>query len=472
MHKFRARMGLSDCSPRRAANKMTLVRHLIFVLLYLLCTCQANSNSKLDVQGVNVVNNVSGENDDAIESIVSKLSSWMTKEKQKNAKQRREQQDFDEDIILQQQQQQPQVAQQEITLPFVTLAYAQTLDGMIAAKAPSNDDDEEESSSTSNMKLSSPQSLILTHHLRNVHDAILVGGSTFLLDEPRLNVRLEKGSTTYCDDEIEHPIPIVLDTQLINLQLLLFDKVVSKALSSEAAKKDDVILPDIAIDKIRAHNPIICCSSNAAQTFLDVLEVFQEQQLSRKRKKRNKSYDITVYKKIDMQDPDKDIYLPIKITINVTHHNKNENDVSEEVTLTLLPCPTHENTEELNLKHVLNQLYNQFDVESVMVEGGSAILSSFLNEFTATNENGSSKVVNCLCVTIAPKVIGGKWGLPSLGGFDVLQLDRGDDKHSEKDSDDAGGGVDEKSAVLPGVMAIRKGEFIPLGEDCIFLGRV
>jgi 3,4-dihydroxy 2-butanone 4-phosphate synthase/GTP cyclohydrolase II len=77
--------------------------------------------------------------------------------------------------------------------PFVTLAYAQSLDGSIAGEG------------NRPLRLSSPGSLQLAHELRAAHDAILVGIGTVLADNPRLNVRLASG-----DD----PRPIVVDSRL------------------------------------------------------------------------------------------------------------------------------------------------------------------------------------------------------------------------------------------------------------------
>src|SRR6266511_3834033 len=77
--------------------------------------------------------------------------------------------------------------------PFVTLTYAQSLDGCIAARRGQP------------LSLSGPQSLLLTHYLRAAHDAILVGIGTVLADNPLLNVRLVEG---------KNPQPVIVDSQL------------------------------------------------------------------------------------------------------------------------------------------------------------------------------------------------------------------------------------------------------------------
>lgn len=77
--------------------------------------------------------------------------------------------------------------------PFVTLSWAQTLDGSIAAKRGER------------LRISGPESMAMTHGLRSMHDAILVGINTVLADDPRLSVRLVEGPS---------PRPVVLDSAL------------------------------------------------------------------------------------------------------------------------------------------------------------------------------------------------------------------------------------------------------------------
>ena len=77
--------------------------------------------------------------------------------------------------------------------PFVTLSYAQSLDGCIAVE-PGRP-----------FALSGPESLQLTHQLRAAHEAILVGIGTVLADDPQLGVRLVAGPD---------PQPVIVDSHL------------------------------------------------------------------------------------------------------------------------------------------------------------------------------------------------------------------------------------------------------------------
>jgi GTP cyclohydrolase II len=77
--------------------------------------------------------------------------------------------------------------------PFVTIAFAQSIDGSLAAEPGKP------------LALSGPASSAYTHLLRSTHDAILVGIGTVLSDNPRLTVRLVEGA---------NPQPIVVDSRL------------------------------------------------------------------------------------------------------------------------------------------------------------------------------------------------------------------------------------------------------------------
>ena len=79
-------------------------------------------------------------------------------------------------------------------MPFVALKLAQTLDGAIAA-APGM-----------RTAITSSPALRLTHRLRSSYDAVMVGISTVLADDPLLNVRGVRGA--------KQPVRVILDSHL------------------------------------------------------------------------------------------------------------------------------------------------------------------------------------------------------------------------------------------------------------------
>ena len=90
--------------------------------------------------------------------------------------------------------------------PFVTLTYAQSLDGSIAQR------------DNTPIAISGEESLQMTHQLRANHDAILVGSGTVLADDPCLTTREAEG-----DD----PQPVILDARLrfpLDARMLTNDK--------------------------------------------------------------------------------------------------------------------------------------------------------------------------------------------------------------------------------------------------------
>jgi 3,4-dihydroxy 2-butanone 4-phosphate synthase/GTP cyclohydrolase II len=107
-------------------------------------------------------------------------------------------------------------------LPFVTLSYAQSVDGSIAVCA------------SQPYSLSSGKSCEMTHLLRSRHDALLVGINTVLADDPRLTVRLCAG---------DNPQPVVLDSRLRfpdGARLLAHPDKIPLLFTTAAAPADDI----------------------------------------------------------------------------------------------------------------------------------------------------------------------------------------------------------------------------------------
>jgi riboflavin-specific deaminase-like protein len=207
------------------------------------------------------------------------------------------------------------------TRPFVTLAYAQSLDGKIAMFEPTKNYDTVDNKDvllSSNFAISSEESLVLTHALRSMHDAVLVGGHTLATDNPRLNNRLWQWNR-------RQPRPVVLDPNLQYVMLLG--------------------------ENMNVHNSklIVCCTKEAADSS--------------------------------------------KPTIGSS--------------FTLLPCRMRGDG-RLDLKDVLYQLRARHGIQSVMVEGGAAVLTSFVQE----------RLVDYQCVTISPKILGSA-GLSSIGSIEA-----------------------------------------------------
>lgn len=86
-----------------------------------------------------------------------------------------------------------EIHRKQTGLPLVTLSYAQSLDGSIAAVKGKP------------LPISGAAAQKITHALRAAHDGILVGIGTVLADDPQLTVRLVKGI---------NPQPCILDSTL------------------------------------------------------------------------------------------------------------------------------------------------------------------------------------------------------------------------------------------------------------------
>jgi 3,4-dihydroxy 2-butanone 4-phosphate synthase/GTP cyclohydrolase II len=198
---------------------------------------------------------------------------------------------------------------QRVGRPFVTLSYAQSVDGSIAARPGKP------------LALSGFQSLVLTHKLRAVHDAILVGIGTVLADNPRLTVRLVEG---------KNPQPMVADSHL--------------RLPLDANLLQNGSLP-----------PWVATSEQADEKRQKVLEAAGAR---------------------------------------------------------VLRLPTNARG-QVDLAALLQRL-GELGINSLMVEGGARIITSFL----------SGRLVDHLVLTVAPMLVGGLRAVRGLGQSDRVCLPR------------------------------------------------
>jgi GTP cyclohydrolase II len=184
--------------------------------------------------------------------------------------------------------------------PFITVSYAQSIDGSIASRKREP------------IALSGPKSLVLTHQIRACCDCILVGIGTVLADNPQLSVRMVEG---------QNPQPIILDTRL------------RTPLNSKLVQRRDL-------------SPWI---------------------------------------------------------INRQNHSNEQIQALKKAGATPLRCSTgHDGKIDL---FALMNLLAEMEINSMMVEGGAQVITSFVN----------SRLVDQFIITITPKLVGGLQVLNSKG---------------------------------------------------------
>jgi diaminohydroxyphosphoribosylaminopyrimidine deaminase/5-amino-6-(5-phosphoribosylamino)uracil reductase len=138
-------------------------------------------------------------------------------------------------------------------LPFVTVKFAQSLDGRIAT------------STGDSQWISGPSSLRLAHRLRRDHDAIMVGIGTVIADDPRLTVRLVNG---------RDPLRIIIDTRLRI-------PITARVLAEGAAHRTLIVTTEMAhprkIDEMKDLGAdVLIAPYEARQSGVDLQELLAE----------------------------------------------------------------------------------------------------------------------------------------------------------------------------------------------------
>ena len=190
--------------------------------------------------------------------------------------------------------------------PFVSLKFAETLDGKLATSARDSH------------FVTGQEAHTYSHYLRKIHDAILVGIGTVLDDDPELTTRLVEG---------KNPVRVVLDSRA-RIPLT------AKVLQGDA-------------------KTLVITGPEADADACDTLRRL---------------------------------------------HN---------VEVVTLPCENG----KISVSALLQSLY-EHEITSVLVEGGSEVLGSFLDSQTADR----------VYAFIAPKLVGGTHALPSVGGRGIERM--------------------------------------------------
>jgi riboflavin biosynthesis pyrimidine reductase len=300
---------------------------------------------------------------------------------------------------------------QQANMPFVTASFAQSLNGILAPYCEDEHfaaDREKHSlnmimdgttttttvantstpsprkkkkkTTTSNYPLSAPSSLVLTHGIRSIHDGILIGGRTLSMDNPRLTNRL--WTRTGNNNAVVQPIPIVLDTHLTHLRRLGAH---CRAATAAANNNKSIM--------------IVCCSHQAATQWKESPIPALEHAVQ---------------------------ILPCRCCSSRTV----DNDDSDQ-------------SLQLDLKDVLSRLCDLHGIQSIMVEGGATVLSSFLEQ----------NLIDCLCITIAPTIL--------MSGSSLKPNSR---QHIHLSLPPAEAPAAEQQQPTMGQL-----KFLQLGSDCCFL---
>jgi 5-amino-6-(5-phosphoribosylamino)uracil reductase/diaminohydroxyphosphoribosylaminopyrimidine deaminase/5-amino-6-(5-phosphoribosylamino)uracil reductase len=131
--------------------------------------------------------------------------------------------------------------------PFVTVSYAQTLDGRLATSAGSS------------QWISGPESLRFSHELRAEHDAIVVGVGTVCKDDPRLTVRLVLG---------QNPLRVVVDS---TLRTPLTAAVLAKGAAPGTVLAVTARAPAAKRDEVRALGAAVLCLPTNTEGHVDLV---------------------------------------------------------------------------------------------------------------------------------------------------------------------------------------------------------
>ncbi|KXS20499.1 bacterial bifunctional deaminase-reductase [Gonapodya prolifera JEL478] len=251
------------------------------------------------------------------------------------------------------------------TLPFVTVTYAQSLDGFIALpdRRP--------------LTISCSESFAMTHVMRTMHDAILVGVGTVLGDDPRLTSRedilgvegvaaVKRARGEPDGAGLHHPRPVVVDSTLTK-----FPYQTSRLMGHPRGK------------------PIVLTTTRYSQERRTTLES-----------------------------------LGVEVVVCADSRDGADGD-----------------TAQVDLSDGFCKLHAHFGIRTIMVEGGARIIGSLLRRRKSSTDKSEQLVApQLVVVTVAPtfvgngvkvieltgesKVVGGSEGLVQLADVEYRQFGR------------------------------------------------
>ncbi|KAJ3222512.1 hypothetical protein HK099_002220 [Clydaea vesicula] len=233
--------------------------------------------------------------------------------------------------------------------PLVTLTYAQTLDGYIGNKPEKKEQ----------LLISHKKSMILTHQIRNMNQAILVGINTVLNDNPSLNCRIKKSQQHFQEKFYK----VILDS---NLKTPLDAKIFQVEDSCKVL--------------------LFCLEDNVTEVN------FESKVLKFKNTFAAEKLEIVLVPGLLLEETES-----VKFD-NLSNNSSRIKHIQKKKVL-------------LDLKKILEVLKIKFNIEKLMVEGGSAIISQFFKY----------NLADCCIVTVSPQYLlgGGVHVTDSLNGEDI-----------------------------------------------------
>lgn len=295
----------------------------------------------------------------------------------------------------------------------LTISWAQTIDSYL--KLP-------ESEPYQN-NLSCAESLLMTHWLRSIHDALLVGVGTVLADNPRLNCRLEEFEKRVNSNTIAD-----FDKFKLSVWPARFDHGPSPSKSDDAHPLCPIILdswlrtPEQS--KCLNNSRIFICFDETIKFIYDFIPKNHGPKVYDCWDKLRYSFnnEQNTVRMFFENDPNNKLEINQKSLLDVKAYYANPlqlikkfQTLSELSNITLLPCPAmytrnKSAMNQLDLDYIFKTLSKYYDIKSIMIEGGDKVLSTMLKQKYSLE----------IILTICPVICGAMADIPAQPRLNVL----------------------------------------------------